>query len=275
MAGWLALHQRDFVVEAGAVKWLRNPIRVLADTYHYLNMDYQAGQPAADMIWDHDNRILSSAIDFYTELEQRLETQDYSVIDAKLSAEGGVDGLELQESTAARAAHAGYQAGLEMLSVLPWIAAQTEFPGLSVNDDLSIAIPEALQDSSLQTTMAKVLVPPPVAKSDEILALSGGMYYPREAPESPPFIEVGAHFEQGDPLYIVEVMKMFNKVYAPFSGTIEKILVEGEGVIIKKGQPLFKIVPDEKIVVESPEEIEKRRTQQTDIFLHSIAANAG
>ena len=75
----------------------------------------------------------------------------------------------------------------------------------------------------------------------------------------------------GDPLFIVEVMKMFNKVYAPFSGTIEKVLVDTDGVIISKGQPIFKITPDEKIVVESPEEVSARRRSVTDKFLAQIA----
>ena len=97
------------------------------------------------------------------------------------------------------------------------------------------------------------MVPPPAAKSDEILAVSGGMFYPREAPGHAKFLEVGTHFNKGDVLYIVEVMKMFNKVYAPFSGTVTAVLVEADGAIIKKGQPLFKIAPDEIVKVELPE----------------------
>ena len=118
--------------------------------------------------------------------------------------------------------------------------------------------------------MAKVLVPPPMAKSDEILALSGGMFYPREAPGMDAYVNEGDHFNAGDTLYIVEVMKMFNKVQAPFSGTVEKVLVEGDGVIIKKGQPLFKIIPDEKIVVETPEEIAEARRAKTIEFLATL-----
>ena len=119
--------------------------------------------------------------------------------------------------------------------------------------------------------MAKVLVPPPVAKSDEIIAESGGMFYCRETPEHEAYVKEGDHFNTGDPLFIVEVMKMFNKVYAPFSGTIDKVLVDTDGVIISKGQPIFKITPDEKIVVESPEEVATRRRAVTDTFLAQIA----
>ena len=84
------------------------------------------------------------------------------------------------------------------------------------------------------------------------------------------FVEVGSHFNEGDALYIVEVMKMFNKVYAPFAGTVEQILMEGDGVIIKKGQPLFKITPDEDFVVESPEDVSARRHSATAQFLDAL-----
>ena len=96
------------------------------------------------------------------------------------------------------------------------------------------------------------------------------MFYGRESPDSELYVQAGDHFNAGDPLYIIEVMKMFNKVYAPFSGTIDKVLVEDDGVIISKGQPLFKITPDEKIVVQSPEEIAARRRELTAGFLQQI-----
>ena len=44
----------------------------------------------------------------------------------------------------------------------------------------------------------------------------------------PLFINEGDHFEKGQPLFILEVMKMFNKVPAPFSGTIDKLQCQGD-----------------------------------------------
>ncbi len=111
--------------------------------------------------------------------------------------------------------------------------------------------------------MAKALAPPPVAKSDEIVAASGGMFYGREAPDAPLYVQAGDHFEAGDPLYIVEVMKMFNKVYAPFAGVVDEVLVEGDGVIISKGQPLFKVSPDEQVIIEPEETVAARRRAHT------------
>ena len=118
--------------------------------------------------------------------------------------------------------------------------------------------------------MAKVLVPPPIAKSDEILSESGGMFYSRETPEHNIYVREGDHFNAGDPLFIVEVMKMFNKVYAPFSGTIAKVLVDTDGSIIRKGQPIFKIVPDEISVEVSPEDIARQRRLVSSQFLQQL-----
>jgi acetyl/propionyl-CoA carboxylase alpha subunit len=269
LAGWLAINRNNFSVDAGRITWLKNPIDVLADLYHFLHMDYEPGKPAAYMIWDHDNDLLQGGVAFYSELKKRLDVFDYADV---VKALGGARPASIDESqwTAAQAAHAGYQAGTDILSLLPMIALDTHFFDLKVNDDLTLDIPADLLEKELQDKMAKVLVPPPVAKSDEILAASGGMFYSREAPGMDTFVAEGTHFKQGDPLYIVEVMKMFNKVYAPFAGTIDKVLVDTDGVIIKKGQPLFKIVPDEKIVIETPQEVQARMRAKTSAFLANL-----
>ncbi len=157
-----------------------------------------------------------------------------------------------------------------MLALLPFVATATGYYDLKVNPDLTIHIPERLQEAASQDAMAKVLAPPPVAKSDEILAETGGMFYGRETPDHAPYVQKGDHFEAGDPLFIIEVMKMFNKVYAPFAGTVDQVLVDTDGVIISKGQPIFKVTPDEKVATESEEEIAARRREATTEFLNWI-----
>ncbi|WP_439106893.1 biotin/lipoyl-containing protein [Congregibacter sp.] len=272
LSGWLSIHCDSYTMINGRVSWNDNPIELLADLYHFLNMDYLPGAPAAGMIWEHDHDILREAQAFYGKLEELLPAEDWLAMQTQLSESVAPEGVALspEEWAAAQAAHRGYQSGCSILSILPAIAEATAYFSLCVNDDLSIDIPDRLNDPELQTAMAKVLVPPPVAKSDEILAASGGMFYGRETPESPLFVEKGDHFDAGDPLYIVEVMKMFNKVYAPFAGTIEEVLVDGDGMIISKGQPVFRITPDEKIVVESPEEIAARRRAATARYLDQL-----
>ena len=85
------------------------------------------------------------------------------------------------------------------------------------------------------------------------------------------FVEEGQHFEIGDPLYVVEVMKMFNKVYAPFAGTVDKILVATDGTIVSKGQPLFKVTPDEIFIEEDPAEVRARVESNTEQYLTVVA----
>ncbi len=272
LAGWLSLNQKHFEVNAkNEIIWLENPVKVLSEAYHFLNMNFNEDSPASSMIWDHDHDVLTQALGFYTELEKLLATDNYAELCKILAKKKSpVDTLNAQQWLAIQSAHLGYQAGNEILSLLPFIGIQTQFFDLKVNEDLSVHIPESLFDEVLQVKMAKVLVPPPTAKSDEILAPTGGMFYSCEAPGMPPLIEEGSHFVAGQPLYIIEVMKMFNKVNAPFSGTVDKVLVEDDGAIISKGQVLFKITPDEKAVVEAPEVITARIEAQTSEFLNSI-----
>ena len=272
LAGWLSLNQKHFELNAkNEIIWLENPVKVLSEAYHFLNMNFNEDSPASSMIWDHDHDVLTQALGFYTELEKLLATDDYAELCKILAKKKSpVDTLDAQQWLAIQSAHLGYQAGNEILSLLPFIGMQTQFFDLKVNEDLTVQIPESLFDQALQVKMAKVLVPPPTAKSDEILAPTGGMFYACEAPGMPPLIEKGAHFEAGQPLYIIEVMKMFNKVKAPFSGTVDEVLVETDGAIISKGQVLFKITPDEKAVVEAPEVITARIEAQTSEFLNSI-----
>ena len=272
LSGWLSVHRDAYTVIDGRISFNDNPVSLLVDLYHFLNMDFTPRAPAATVIWDHDNQVLEEAREFYRTLCERMPQDDWLAMQTALEADVAPEATRMDAATWAgvRAAHRGFQAGCAILGLLPAIAEATGFFDLTVNEDLTIHIPERLEDSELQAAMAKVLVPPPVAKSDEIVAASGGMFYGRETPDAALYVEAGDHFDAGDPLYIVEVMKMFNKVYAPFAGTVDEILVEGDGVIISKGQPVFRITPDEKIVVESPEERSARRREATAGYLGKL-----
>jgi pyruvate/2-oxoglutarate dehydrogenase complex dihydrolipoamide acyltransferase (E2) component len=119
--------------------------------------------------------------------------------------------------------------------------------------------------------MKKVLVPPPATKADELVAPFGGMLYRQEAPGRPPFVSEGQHFDKGQPLYIIEVMKMFNTVRAQFAGTIDKVIMQGaDGTVVQKGQPLFKITPDERFVAVDPKAIERERRTRTTEMLSAV-----
>ena len=267
LSGWLSVNRDAFLRDGDHISWAENPVELLADTYHFLKMDWSESAAPARIIWDHDQQLLAEGEDFYRDLQQRIGVHGWSDLNAALEAPSA-DGFSDTEWLAVQAAHRGFQAGTEILELLPAMARFTGFFELAVNADLSIAIPERLLDEDHQTAMAKALAPPPLAKADEIVAVSGGMFYGREAPEAALYVSAGDHFEVGDPLYIVEVMKMFNKVYAPFSGVVDQVMVEGDGVIITKGQPLFKVTPDEKVEIEPEDVIAARRKAHTNDLMH-------
>jgi acetyl/propionyl-CoA carboxylase alpha subunit len=270
-SGWLSLNKANVKFDGDAVVWTRNPVQVLDETYHYLNMDYRADLPAAECVWKHDNDILQQGLQFYRELEQKLGETDWEKLNALLTETTPQAGMDDVTWAQVQSAHLGFQAGMEVVSTLPKLANEAGFYDLKVHDDLSVHIPESLHDEELQGRMMKILVPPPATKADEIVAVSGGMFYGREVPGAPPFVEEGAHVDAGDSIYIIEVMKMFNKVVAPFACTIDKILLENiDGAIVKQGQPLFKVTPDEKMVEEDPAEVAARRRARTDALMTGL-----
>jgi acetyl/propionyl-CoA carboxylase alpha subunit len=269
LSAWLSHNHRHFTIEDERVVWLRNPVRVLADTYRLLHLDTPTAA-AAHRIWDHDGDQLKTALAFYDKLDKLAGDVSWSELDEALAAEKPSFGLDASTWARVRAAHAGHQLGVDILSLLPMIADKVGFYDLKLEDDLTITIPERLHDAKLQEAMRKVLVPPPVTKSDEIVAAMGGTFYAQEAPTLPAFVTKGGHFDKGQPLYIIEVMKMFNKVHAPFAGTVTDVLMPTSGVVVRKGQPLFKITPDEIVVEEDPKEKAKRIQANTEDYVRRL-----
>lgn len=76
----------------------------------------------------------------------------------------------------------------------------------------------------------------------EVTAPLLGTFYRCPAPGQPPFVDVGSEVGPEDPVCIVEVMKLFNRVPAGNGGTIRKIVVD-EGAMVEFGQTLMWIEP--------------------------------
>ncbi|MEA3464901.1 MAG: biotin/lipoyl-containing protein [Thermodesulfobacteriota bacterium] len=273
LSGWLSWNKKNFIIEDGKVVWLRNPLGVIYETYKYLHMDWNPKAPAAEVIWSHDHALLEGAVKFYKDLRLALglAKNQFVELDEIIRGDEPQLGYDAEKWAEIQSAHAGFEMGNELMGLLFMIAEKTGFYDLCVEDDLEVTIPEYLHDIALQAAMKKVLVPPPATKADEIVTPGGGMYYAQEAPGMPPFVTKGMHFDKGQPLFILEVMKMFNKVPAPFAGTIDEILIEGgDGTIISKGQALFKITPDEKFVEVDPKALEKQKRATTAKFLAAV-----
>lgn len=71
-----------------------------------------------------------------------------------------------------------------------------------------------------------------------------GTFYRAPSPDTPPYVEVGDHIKPGQPVCIIEAMKMFNEIEAEISGRVVKILA-GNGEAVEYGQVLM-LIEEEK-----------------------------
>jgi acetyl-CoA carboxylase biotin carboxyl carrier protein len=65
-----------------------------------------------------------------------------------------------------------------------------------------------------------------------------GTFYRSASPGAKPFVEVGSSIKEGEPICIIEAMKIMNEIEADKSGTVAQILCEN-GQAVEFGQPLF------------------------------------
>jgi acetyl-CoA carboxylase biotin carboxyl carrier protein len=102
--------------------------------------------------------------------------------------------------------------------------------------------PAAPAPAAPATAPAVVAEPAPQAPAAGHLVKSPmvGTFYRASSPGAKSFVEVGSVVKQGDPICIIEAMKILNEIEADQSGTITQILAEN-GQAVEYGQPLFVI----------------------------------
>jgi biotin carboxyl carrier protein len=67
-----------------------------------------------------------------------------------------------------------------------------------------------------------------------------GTFYSTEGPGKPPLAKEGDTINADAPVCVVEAMKLFNQIKAPFTCKVVKILAE-HGKAVQKGQPLLAV----------------------------------
>lgn len=83
--------------------------------------------------------------------------------------------------------------------------------------------------------------PAPAAETGHtVKAPMVGTFYRASSPGGPPLVEVGTAVKVGQPLCIIEAMKIMNEIEADQAGTVTRVLVEN-GQPVEFGQPLFVI----------------------------------
>jgi acetyl-CoA carboxylase biotin carboxyl carrier protein len=76
----------------------------------------------------------------------------------------------------------------------------------------------------------------------EVTAPMVGTFYRSPSPDAPPFVEIGTIVHAGQPLCIIEVMKLFTTINSEFAGRVVQIGAE-VGDLVEYGVTLFVIEP--------------------------------
>lgn len=119
-----------------------------------------------------------------------------------------------------------------------------------VSAPAALAAPAA--PSPLAAAQAAIAAPaaapsetPAPASESKLLTIKSpmiGTFYESANPESPAFVKIGDSVKAGQPVCIIEAMKLFNEIESEISGKIVKVLVENAQPV-EFDQPLFLVDP--------------------------------
>lgn len=103
-----------------------------------------------------------------------------------------------------------------------------------------VTLPAAAPAAAPQPAAAAASDEPAVPAGHTVRSPMVGTFYRAPAPGAKPFTDIGSRVKVGDPLCIIEAMKMLNQIEADKDGVIKAILVEN-GQPVEFDQPLFVI----------------------------------
>ena len=80
------------------------------------------------------------------------------------------------------------------------------------------------------------------AQGTEVRAPMVGTFYRKPSPADPDFVEAGQTVKKGDPLCLIEVMKLYTTIESPINGTVAAIGAD-DAALVAHDQVLFVIEP--------------------------------
>jgi acetyl-CoA carboxylase biotin carboxyl carrier protein len=119
-----------------------------------------------------------------------------------------------------------------------------------ITRSLPQAAPAATAQGARLVTPASELASPQAAASGPVVQAESeghvvkspmvGTFYRSASPGAKPFVEIGDEVQIGDPLCIIEAMKLMNEIEADGAGVVKAILIEN-GQPVEYGQALVVI----------------------------------
>lgn len=165
----------------------------------------------------------------------------------ELLEQSGISEMEIKEGEESIRLCKNFSGAINSMVSLPQHVPFHMMPGGSPMHNLAVAnnIQPEHTTAELKSKSA-VSSDQAVVSNGNILQLKSpivGTFYRSSSPEAKPFVAVGDQIKVGDPVCIIEAMKMFNQIESEFTGTVSAILVES-GQPVEYGQPLFNIIPN-------------------------------
>lgn len=98
--------------------------------------------------------------------------------------------------------------------------------------------PPAGQPLAAPAPVAEVPATPAAVTGHVVKSPMVGTFYGSSTPGGKAFVDVGSVVKEGDPICIIEAMKIMNEIESDVDGTVTKVYVEN-GQAVEYGQPLY------------------------------------
>ena len=105
-----------------------------------------------------------------------------------------------------------------------------------------VSAPAAAPAAQAAPAQAEAAAPAAQEQGETVNAPLVGTFYAAPTPDQPPFVQVGDRVKKGQPLCLLEAMKMMSEVTAPCDCEITAILKEN-GALVSFGDGLFGYKP--------------------------------
>ena len=126
-------------------------------------------------------------------------------------------------------------------SSLPKLKLSTQ--EFTIEMERAVAAPAASAAPAIPAAVAAPAAPAAAEPEGETVnAPMVGTFYAASAPEQPPFVQVGDRVRKGQPVCLLEAMKMMSEIPAPCDCEITAVLKEN-GALVSFGEPLFRYQP--------------------------------
>ncbi len=106
-------------------------------------------------------------------------------------------------------------------------------PSLHTSSPVSAVPEKKIPETNLVNDEAKYVI----IKSPMI-----GTFYRSSGPDKPAFVNIGDEIKEGNPVCIIEAMKLFNEIESDINGKIVKVLAS-DATPVEYDQPLFLVDP--------------------------------